>query len=59
MAKDRKYPTVAVEVYTCERCSGLPWIQRGIVSKKGEIILTRPKNCTHCKSPAWFKPKDE
>ena len=59
MVSNRKYRKIQVEVYKCERCTGLPWLQRGIVNKKGEIILKRPNNCTHCKSPSWQKPRNE
>jgi len=53
-----KYKTIKIEVYTCERCDGKPWLQRAIVNKKnGEIKLSRPKNCTHCKSPSWDIPR--
>lgn len=53
----KTYKTIEIEVYTCERCHGLPWLQRGIVKKNGKIKLSRPKNCTHCKSPSWNVPR--
>lgn len=53
----KKYPKIGCEVYTCERCKGDPWVQRPKVRKGGKIELTRPNNCTHCKSPSWQIPR--
>ncbi len=51
-----KFRTIAVEVYDCQRCQGEIWLQRPMV-KDGHIRKSRPKNCTHCKSPSWNVPR--
>ena len=57
MQKAKKFPTIEVEIYTCERCTGKPWAQRPEIDESGRATLVRPKNCTHCKSPSWTIPK--
>ena len=52
-----KFPTIEIEIYKCFRCEGKPWAQRPEIDEDGRAILVRPKNCTHCKSPSWTKPR--
>ena len=51
-----------VEKFTCERCE-YQWMQRPDTKRDKlgmnilEVVLSTPKNCSHCKSPYWDRPR--
>ena len=57
--KTEKY---SIDKYTCERCE-YQWMQRPDAKrdktglKITEVLLATPKTCSNCKSPYWYKPR--